>query len=143
MSEQSLYTVEQSSRLLFPLAKNFYQSYYPSGKPNKADPIWLLKGPEIICAYRLKLFDDYQLLTAMVTKPSYREQGLASYLLNHTKEALQAKQTYCFAFEHLEHFYKKNGFCTVNIQDLPNHLEERFVRYTLSGKKLVPMRFRF
>lgn len=141
MSEHTVYTVEQSSRLLFPLTKKFYQSYYPSGRPNKADPIWLLKNREILCAYRLKQFGDDQLLTAMVTKPSHRKQGLASYLLSHTQEALQAKQTYCFAFAYLESFYQENGFLTIKHQDLPRELEERFIRYTLSGKQLTPMHF--
>ncbi|MCZ2722537.1 GNAT family N-acetyltransferase [Marinomonas sp. 15G1-11] len=136
-----LYTVEQSSRLLFPLTKKFYQAYYPAGKPNKADPIWLLKENTIVCAYRLKQLSHCQLLTAMVTRPSHRKQGLGSLLLQQTQKALLSRPTYCFAFEHLEPFYIANGFLTLPKEALPDELLERFIRYTLSGKKLVPMRF--
>ncbi len=135
------YTVEQSSRLLFPLTKKFYQAHYPSGKPNKSDPIWLLKSSHILCAYRLKQFGKYQLLTAMVTIPSYRKQGIASQLLQRTQEALNHTPTYCFAFEHLNVFYRTNGFETIDKSILPCELLARFNRYTLSGKRLIPMRF--
>ncbi|MFT2110376.1 N-acetyltransferase [Marinomonas sp. 2405UD68-3] len=139
--EPSSYRVEQSSRLLYPLTKKFYQAHYPAGKPNKADPIWLLKSTQIVSVYRLKQFTGYQLLTAMVTEPSYRNLGLGSLLLKRTQSALTSKPTYCFAFSHLEAFYGANGFKTVEKNTLPNELLERFNRYTSSGKWLIPMRF--
>jgi len=139
MQTQAL-TVERVPALWFLLVKKFYQQYYPSGKPSKADPIWVLKEQAaIIAAVRLKQFPNYQLLTAMVTKPALRGKGIGSHLLGGIHGALIEKPCYCFAFSHLATFYQNNGFSVITAGQLPLELQQRFTAYTAQGRQLTPM----
>jgi N-acetylglutamate synthase-like GNAT family acetyltransferase len=133
---------EQVPSLWFPLVKKFYQAYYPSGKPNKADPIWVIReSGKILCAVRLKQFSGAQLLTAMVTAPSHRHLGLGSHLIHSIHNALAATPSYCFAFSHLAPFYHANHFTTIPVEMLPKELKSRFQAYTSQGRDLTPMRY--
>jgi N-acetylglutamate synthase-like GNAT family acetyltransferase len=133
-------------RLHFPLAKKFYQAYYPSGKANKADPIWALsKEHKIFVCLRLKQFEQCQLLTGMVTHPDCRNQGLGlqllSALINDDRRPLLTRPCYCFAFSHLESFYQKAHFTSICLDDLPDPLKSRFIAYSQAGKQLIPMKY--
>ncbi|MCB5162117.1 GNAT family N-acetyltransferase [Marinomonas algarum] len=133
---------ERVPSLWFPLAKKFYQAHYPSGKPNKADPIWVIKQKgTILCAVRLKQSKNAQLLTAMVTEPNYRGKGLGSHLLSGIQTALAERSCYCFALTHLVPFYTKNHFNTILAEQLPKDLKSRFYAYTAQGRALTPMRY--
>ncbi len=135
-------TAEKVPALWFPLVKKFYQAYYPSGKPNKADPIWVFKDEgRIVSAVRLKQFPSYQLLTAMITLPELQGQGIGSRLLQSIAPALSTLDCYCFAYSHLTHFYQGNGFVTIEINDLPHELRQRFIAYTSQGRQLIPMEY--
>lgn len=126
----------------FPLVKKFYQAYYPSGKPNKADPIWAVKQQgQILAAVRLKQFADYQLLTAMVTHPDHRNQGLGHHLLDTLQAILNQKACYCFALNHLTEFYKSGHFQEISPEQLPEELEKRFRAYQSQGRKITSMQF--
>ena len=143
---QKSLTFQQIDRLHFPLVKKFYPAYYPSGKANKADPIWALTEEHSVrVCLRLKQLQGCQLLTAMVTHPDYRQQGLGHSLLIQLIKApsqpLLTSTCYCFAFEHLEGFYHKVGFVHISENSLPPELKSRFLAYTQSGKKLIPMKF--
>lgn len=133
---------EQVPSLWFSLVKKFYQTYYPSGKPNKADPIWVIKDKgAILCAVRLKRIADSQLLTGMVTEPTHRKLGIGSHLINSIHPALSEMPTYCFAFTHLVPFYNTNHFTTISVEMLPEELSSRFRAYTAQGRALTPMRY--
>lgn len=128
--------------LWFPLVKKFYQEHYPSGKPNKADPIWVIRdNNKIICSLRLKQLDNSQLLTAMVTEPSYRNTGIGSHLIQSLHHELSTLPSYCFAFSHLVTFYENNGFACLMPEELPDTLLSRFKAYQAQGKKITPMRY--
>ncbi|MCW8354414.1 MULTISPECIES: GNAT family N-acetyltransferase [Marinomonas] len=133
---------EQVPSLWFPLVKKFYQEHYPSGKPNKADPIWVIKDQgRILCAVRLKQINTIQLLTAMVTKPSHRNMGLGSHLINDIHAALSKTPCYCFAFTHLVPFYTANHFTAIPVEILPEEVRTRFLAYTAQGRELTPMHY--
>jgi N-acetylglutamate synthase-like GNAT family acetyltransferase len=133
---------EQVPSLWFPLVKKFYQQHYPSGKPNKADPIWAIKDKgKILCVLRLKQITDAQLLTSMVTEPTHRNLGLGSHLISSIHHALGEKPTYCFAFTYLVPFYNANHFTTISAKMLPEELASRFRAYTAQGRDLTPMRY--
>lgn len=131
--------------LWFPLIKKFYQSYYPSGKPNKADPMWTIKdGATIIAAVRLKPFTDCQLLTALVTHPKFRGQGYARQLVQHLQPHLAEQPSFCINQRNLEHFYEQCGFTEVpssQFGSLPDDIIGRFQRYRLKQPSLVLMQY--
>lgn len=133
-------STERVPSLWFLLVKKFYQEHYPSGKPNKADPIWVLKKHgKILSAVRLKQFSEYQLLTAMVTEPNQRGKGLGKHFLHSIHNALTEKSCYCFAFSHLTDFYQNCGFRCISVEQLPQELAQRFNAYTAQGRQLTPM----
>ncbi|WCN07618.1 GNAT family N-acetyltransferase [Marinomonas mediterranea] len=129
--------------LWFPLVKKFYQAYYPSGKPNKSEPLWVIKdGATILSAYRLKPIEgDIQLLTAMVTHPDKRQTGLGATLLAGSYSALKSKPTYCFALQNVVPFYLKNHFKEITPETLPTALKSRYLKYSSSNPGLTPMLF--
>ncbi|MGO2353937.1 MAG: GNAT family N-acetyltransferase [Marinomonas foliarum] len=133
---------EKVPSLWFPLVKKFYQEHYPSGKPNKADPIWVIRQKgKILCALRLKQTTNAQLLTGMVTEPNHRHLGLGSHLINSLHPVLDGTPTYCFALTHLAPFYNANHFTSISAEMLPKELESRFKAYTTQGRSLTPMRY--
>ena len=135
---------EQVPSLWFPLVKKFYQEYYPSGKPNKADPIWVIRhNGKILCAVRLKQYSGVQLLTAMVTEPSHRKTGLGSHLINSIHPALNAMPSYCFAFTNLVPFYSANHFTTICVEMLPEELASRFRRSEEHTSELQSLTYDF
>ncbi|MFT2099686.1 GNAT family N-acetyltransferase [Marinomonas sp. 2405UD66-6] len=126
--------------LWFPLVKKFYQEHYPSGKPNKADPIWVIRdNNKIVCSLRLKQLDQVQLLTAMVTEPSYRNKGLGGHLIQCLHGELSKQASYCFALTPLVPFYTRNGFARILPEELPAALLGRFKAYQAQGRKITPM----
>lgn len=129
----------QVEALWFPLVKKFYQAYYPSGKPNKADPIWVLKdGAAIISSVRLKPLTSCQLLTALVTHPDFRHQGYASHLMSNLRPQLN-QPTYCFNTPDLQHFYERHGFTSIEAEELPCELASRLKRYQVKQPSLIAM----
>lgn len=130
-------------KLWFPLVKKFYQAYYPSGKPNKSEPMWVIKnGSIIIAAVRIKPLPSCQLLTALVTHPDYRHQGYASQLMDHLQGNLSNQASYCFSLPALVGFYHKHGFVNIQPTDLPEELAGRLRRYRVQQPTLQAMHYR-
>lgn len=134
---------ERVPSLWFPLVKKFYQEHYPSGKPNKADPIWAIRhNGQVLCAVRLKQIQQYQLLTAMATASDHRGQGLGHFMLDTLTEQQALKNSYCFSLPHLTRFYQQHHFQEIPAACLPEELRARFTAYTQNGRQLVPMQYR-
>ncbi|GAB3479073.1 GNAT family N-acetyltransferase [Marinomonas epiphytica] len=128
--------------LWFPLVKKFYQEHYPSGKPNKADPIWAIRhNGKVICAVRLKQIETHQLLTAMATASEHRGQGIGHIMLNGLTAQQVLKNCYCFSLPHLTRFYQQHHFQEISATQLPAELRSRFVAYTQHGRQLIPMQY--
>lgn len=129
--------------LWFPLVKKFYQAYYASGKPNKSEPIWVIKeGPTIIAAVRLKGLQHCQLLTALVTHPAYRGQGHARHLVTHLQPSLATQPSFCINQPELETFYHQCGFQRVlDEPTLPDEITGRLRRYRIKQPNLIVMQY--
>ncbi|MAF17669.1 MAG: GNAT family N-acetyltransferase [Marinomonas sp.] len=127
----------------FPLVKKFYQAFYPSGKPNKAEPLWVIKdGANILCAVRLKPLDQCLLLTGLVTHPRHRNQGIAGQLLQTISEQLTRQPSYCLNTPELTPFYTRHGFTEVTDEALlPSELRSRLQRYRIKQPRLIAMQY--
>ncbi|GAJ74273.1 LOW QUALITY PROTEIN: predicted acyltransferase [Vibrio sp. JCM 18904] len=119
------------------------QSVLPAGRAKKDELIITAshKG-EIIALLRLKSVDKVRLLTGMLVIPKVRGgTGIGKELLTHCKKNVFTDGDYCFAFTHLESYYSKHGFTTIDCSELPHPLKMAFQRYVDSGKDLIPMQF--
>ncbi|HHF2979062.1 TPA: GNAT family N-acetyltransferase [Vibrio diabolicus] len=125
-----------------PLIKRLYKAHYPSGRAKKDELIITAshKG-EIVALLRLKTVDRSRLLTGMLVIPTLRGTGIGKELLTHCKNNVFIDGDYCFAFTHLESYYSKHGFKTIDYSELPHPLKMAFQRYIDSGKDLIPMQF--
>ncbi|MGU3847201.1 GNAT family N-acetyltransferase, partial [Vibrio diabolicus] len=82
---------------------------------------------------RLKTVDRSRLLTGMLVTPTLRGPGIGKELLTHCKNNVFTDGDYCFAFTHLESYYSKHGFKTIDCSELPHPLKMAFQRYVDSG----------
>lgn len=143
MNLKSIPTPCPVESLWFPLVKKFYQAHYPSGKPNKSDPLWSIKdGATILAAVRIKPFHDCQLMTALVTHPEYRRKGCAGLLLDAITPILKTRASYCLNQPELIPFYTQHGFQVVaNEVYLPSDIQGRLNKYRVKQPSLVVMTF--
>lgn len=134
--------IEVLNPIKLPLIKRLYKAHYPSGRAKKDELIITAshKG-EIVALLRLKTVDRSRLLTGMLVIPTLRGTGIGKELLTHCKNNVFIDGDYCFAFTHLESYYSKHGFKTIDCSELPHPLKMAFQRYIDSGKDLIPMQF--
>ncbi|MGD8117101.1 GNAT family N-acetyltransferase [Vibrio sp. TRT 29B02] len=133
--------IEVLDPIKLPLVARLYKSYYPSGKAKKDELI--LAGyidQQIVAVVRFRQIEECRLLTGMLVIPDLRAKGLGHHLMNYCEQQVLANQDYCFAYQHLESFYRQHGFKAVDLSALPNTLRNLFERYSRS-KKLIPMQY--
>ncbi len=133
--------IEVLDPIKLPLVARLYKSYYPSGKAKKDELI--LAGyieQQIVAVVRFRQIEECRLLTCMLVLPDFREKGLGHHLMNYCEQQVLANQDYCFAYQHLESFYRQHGFKAVDLSELPNTLRNLFERYSRT-KKLIPMQY--
>ncbi|WP_087017478.1 GNAT family N-acetyltransferase [Thaumasiovibrio subtropicus] len=129
-------------KLHVPLANKLYKDHYPAGKANKADRLWAVKENSTwLGLIKYRDYERFTFMSAMLVVPERRGEGIASELIKASISSCNL-DVYCFAYEHLERLYVKNGFKVIDKSLLPNDLATRFVRYTeQGGKKLLPMQY--
>lgn len=139
----TLASISKVEALWFPLVKKFYQAYYPSGKPNKSEPLWVVKqGPTILAAVRLKPFVDCQLMTGLVSHPEHRQKGHASRLLNALTHEFARTPCFCLNQPELIAFYQQHDFVLVeDEQTLPDDIQGRLRRYRVKQPELIAMAY--
>jgi len=113
----------------FPLVNRFYKQVYKQSVANKAEQVFVLKAPHIICAARIKTVQSYLFLTGVACDTCYRGQGLASLLISRLL-TLQTQPIYCFPYSHLQKLYQQQGFTEINPTLLPALLGVQYQRYS-------------
>ena len=133
--------IEQLDPIKLPLITRLYKAHYPSAKLKKEElTIVGYVDDDLVCVARLRTLENYRLLTGMLVIPSYRGSGLAHQIMSYCKDSILAKGDFCFAYAHLEKFYAKHNFKTIEPEQLPKHLRVMFERYS-HKKKLVAMAY--
>ncbi|MEJ6078438.1 GNAT family N-acetyltransferase [Vibrio sp. 1-Bac 57] len=120
-----------------PLVNQFYKQVYKKGLANKSEQVFVIKNQQILCAARLKTVQGATLLTGVACLPALRGQGLTSNLLTQLLSA-QMQTIYCFPYPHLQIFYQRLGFQTLDVSTLPEKLGIQYQRYN-SRKPLLCM----
>jgi len=138
---------QQLPAIKLPLANKFYRQMNARGKASGGDRVWVARDNStvkratsialIIAVARLSPVNKYHLLTGVYVDDNYRQQGIASQLI----EALVNQQSPCytFALSHLEQFYLRLGFEPIADDNLPCELAQRFRAYQQQGRKIVAM----
>ncbi|ASM96442.1 GNAT family N-acetyltransferase [Vibrio vulnificus] len=125
-----------------PIIKKLYKVHYPGTKVKKDENIVVaMQDKQTIGVVRFRRVEEHQLMTGMLVIPSQREKGIAHCLLKYCAERLLDEKVFCFAYRHLEPFYAQHSFVTISSEQLPNSLKQKFIRYSESGKDLVPMQY--
>lgn len=126
-----------------PLIKKLYKAHYPSAKVKRDELIIIAqREKQIVGVVRLRDVEKYQLLTGMLTIPSVRGKGYGGAILEYCAQHHLHHGVFCYAYKHLKAFYARHGFEEVDVDDLPNTLKQKYLRYSESGKDLVPMQYR-
>ncbi len=134
--------IEVLNPIKLPLIKKLYKAYYPAGRA-KRDELIITANHEgsMVALLRMKSVESFRLLTGMLVVPEYRGTGVGKALLTHCQNKVFSDGDYCFAFMHLEAYYSRYGFKTIDSSELPNSLKMAFQRYIDGGKDLIPMQF--
>ncbi len=135
-------TISRLDPIKMPLVTRFYKSYYPSTKAKRDELTYVgYHQQQLVCVVRFRSVDRFRLLTGMVTAESSRGQGFAHQLMAYCQNEVLTTTDYCFAYAHLSNFYAQYGFKAIEVDQLPNSLKNLFLRYTNSGKNLIPMHY--
>ena len=123
-------------KIKYPLVNQFYKQVYKKGIASKNESVFILWQKEIICSAKLKKLESHLLLTGVACLPEFRSQGYASLLIKKLLH-LQQQAVYCFPYAHLELFYKKLGFVTLDTNDCPEIIRARFNKYRQNRELLL------
>ena len=124
-------------KLKYPLVNQFYKRVYKKGIAGKNEAVFILKNnQEIICSAKLKSIEQCLLLTGVACDEDYQHQGYASQLV---KEILEKQQQaiFCFPYPHLKDFYLRLGFSLLTVEQAPQVIGQRFLRYTQHRELLL------
>lgn len=116
-------------KVKYPLVNQFYKRVYKKGIAGKNEAVFIIKHEQqIICSAKLKSIEENLLLTGVACDADYQHQGYASQLV---KQLLQKQQQwiFCFPYPHLEGFYQQLGFTHLTVDDAPEAIQTRIVRY--------------
>ncbi|MFT0212757.1 GNAT family N-acetyltransferase [Pseudomonas sp. F1_0610] len=126
------------SELERPLLEKFHKTYKSQMKMPADTHLWALyKGKDIIgsvCITPTETLAHW--LNALYIAPDFRNQGLASMLLNKVLSNY-IHDVWLFCLPELIPFYDKNGFLRCEF-GLPESLEDKLTRYQLT-KPLISM----
>ncbi len=133
---------EHLEPIKLPLLKRFYKQHYPSSKP-KSDELSIAAYDDLsmVAVVRFRPVAQYRLLTGMAVCETSRGKGIGSQLLHYCEKEIMAKNDFCFSYAHLQNFYEQVNFRKIDVEKLPSELRTLFLRYSQSGKDLIPMQF--
>ncbi|MBR9729404.1 GNAT family N-acetyltransferase [Shewanella intestini] len=152
-----------TERLLWSRLKQFYRTHLPYSRPQLSDLVAVgLATPEdkFVTAVRIRLFNSpqqsVQLLTGLVTHSQYRNQGIASQLMQFIKPELN-QSSYLFCPSHLCCFYQEHGYKVINHKfasqdksnrlsinhhvEIPAIIKQKYNDYQRSQTDLIIMQF--
>ncbi len=124
-------------KIKYPLVAKFYKAYYPAGKIKAEDEVYYCSlSSEIAALAKLRPLTDGAFLTAMVTHPDHRNQGLARSLLEYILEK-QCSGIYCFASSLLRPIYLSFGFVELNKETLEGEVQALYFQYSKHKSLLI------
>lgn len=111
---------------LLPLASKFYKSQRSNMRVGRGEQVWVARQTQIIAACCLKPVEHGHWLTALLVASEYRQQGIASTLLQQLLHS-SSGPVWLFCHPELRGFYQRLGFQSAS--KLPPVLTDRLRRY--------------
>lgn len=118
------------------LLRKFYRSHKSPMAITQHAEVWVVRAPAIIAGACLSPVSDGYWLTSLYTAPHYRQQGMASLLIQHLQTIHQGSPIWLFCHPELQQFYHSLDFRET--LQLPAPLKQRLARYQQS-KALIAM----
>jgi len=136
----SSYQLIALEKMKYPLVNQFYKRVYKKGIAGKNEAVFILRDEQqIICSAKLKSIEASLLLTGVACDPDYQHQGYASQLVKQLL-AQQQEPIFCFPYPHLEAFYQQLGFNHLTVEEAPEAIQTRILRYRQHRELLLMVR---
>jgi len=119
----------------------FYASLGKSATSSESHLVLIAEEEDaIIGAVRLCVEGGCLVLRTMVVREEYRKQGIGRRMLLALEGFMREGDCYCLAYPHLLAFYGSVGFVKIAEHDAPDHIRERYARYTSGGMRFAIMK---
>jgi len=133
-------TIELAGLSEFNKVLDLYALCKYKGVIHPSDAIVIAKSErKVIGAVRLCVENDLNILRGMQIVPAMQRQKIGSQMLYFCLPLMQRQTTWCLTYAHLNHFYGQIGFHTVDENQLPALIKERFLNYRIDGADVIPM----
>lgn len=147
LGESETYKIERLEAAQFPLANRFYQTCGYSVRCGREEVVICLRlirdgSSTIVAAARfLPHVEGYFVLRNLCVASQQRRKGLATYLLQNALTFLGENLCYCYAFDHLRHFYQSMGFVVRSTTQVPEQIARSYESYCHKHHDLLLMSF--
>ena len=118
------------------LLTKLYRSHASRMRITPQADVWVVRNPALIAGLCLSPVAHGYWLISLFTAPQYRQQGVASLLVEKALLNYPNSPIWLFCNPKLQTFYHTLGF--LETQDLPEQLSDRLARYQ-QHKNLIAM----
>ncbi len=135
MTDISPLWAQELEPIAFPLVNRFFKANGHKGKAKGGERVWVLRQGEIVAALRACPKAHGYLLRSVWVSSGRRRESLGTTLLQQSLSQLPT--CWCYAYPHLEQFYQRAGFITVEPEQTPADIHEPYRRYQQQGLLLM------
>lgn len=135
-------TIQTAEVRILPQVKRFFRAQgFRAQAPAHEHIVIALLHNRLLAALRMSPLQEHWLLRSMCVDEHCRRMGLGRRLLDHCGAWMERHSTFCFAYPHLEIFYRHGGFIGIDETKAPAIVTDRFRIYRAQGKQLVLMKY--
>jgi predicted N-acetyltransferase YhbS len=123
-----------------PRVTAFYRENGYGATVSPGDCVLVAQGEnQIVGVVRICKESDTVVLRGMRVTPSFQGRGIGTALLGEVSELIGQRECYCVPYAHLQAFYSRIGFHTVEPEQSPAFLAHRRDEYEARGLDVVLM----
>jgi len=123
----------------FRAVNKFYRSQKHKGSASGDERVFIASiEDDMLAAVRLVPHEGYYWLRSLYVKSELRGNTLGKKLLTLVRQKLTLP-IYCFPYTHLEDFYLNSGYELLALEQLPQPLNQLFVKYQGKGSGIICM----
>lgn len=132
--------IEELSPEMFPLANRFFKENGHKGKARSHERVFVWReNGKIIAALRACPKANGYLLRSVWVSIALRRTGLGSQLMQESLKRLSPSPCWCYPYSHLEAFYQRLGFHTMEANSVPEEIASPWLNYQSRGEDFLLM----